>query len=281
MAITVSILGCGWLGFPLAEFLMDKGYSVKGSTTREEKIDKLKQAGVQPFLLNFTPHPQREQLDYIPDFLRTDILIIAIPPQVSRHGDDFHPMQILHLSEHLKLSDINKIIYISSTSIYPDKGEVTEDTDLSSEDTSNAALQRAEEILCGLHRRPTILRCGGLMGYDRVPGRYFIGKKDLTTGEVPVNFVHRDDVIRIIHEVIRQDKWGEVYNVVAPEHPIRREIYTSNARDFGWEAPTFMEGKTPDYKLVNSNKVIQELGYQFIYPDPLTFRYDMPQVRNS
>jgi nucleoside-diphosphate-sugar epimerase len=281
MATTVSILGCGWLGLPLAGFLVSKGYIVKGSTTREEKLDRLKQAGVQPFLLNFTPHPQREQLDYIPDFLKTDILIIAIPPQASAHGEDFHPMQILHLSEHLKLSDINKIIYISSTSIYPDKGEVTEETDISSEQTNNAPLRRAEEILCGLHRRPTILRCGGLMGYDRIPGKYFIGKKDLTTGEVPVNFVHRDDVIGIIYQVIKQDKWGDVYNVVAPEHPRRKDIYTSNARDFGWEAPTFLEGTTPDYKVVNSTKVAQELNYTFAYPDPITFAYDKPAMGNA
>lgn len=280
MATTVSILGCGWLGLPLAEFLVTKGFTVKGSTRHEDKLVRLQQAGIQPFLLNFTPHPQKEQLDAIPDFLRADILIVAIPPGISKHGEEFHPMQILHLSEHLKLSQLNKIIYISSTSIYPDKGEVTEETDISVED-SNATLRRAEEILCGLHRKPTILRCGGLMGYDRVPGRYFIGKSDLPTGNVPVNFVHRDDVIGIIYEVIRQEKWGELYNVVAPEHPVRKDIYLSNARDFGWQAPTFQEGNTPAYKLVNSDKVVTALGYTFIYPNPLTFKYDLPPTGNA
>ena len=28
------------------------------------------------------------------------------------------------------------------------------------------------------------------------------------------------------------------------------------------------------------DKVIRELGYQFVYPDPLSFAYDMPQKRN-
>ena len=280
MATIVSILGCGWLGLPLAEFLVTKGFTVKGSTRHEDKLVRLQQAGIQPFLLNFTPHPQKEQLDAIPDFLRADILIVAIPPGISKHGEEFHPMQILHLSEHLKLSRLNKIIYISSTSIYPDKGEVTEETDISGED-SNASLRRAEEILCGLHRKPTILRCGGLMGYDRVPGRYFIGKIDLPTGNVPVNFVHRDDVIGIIYEVIRQEKWGELYNVVAPEHPVRKDIYLSNARDFGWQAPTFQEGNTPAYKLVNSDKVVTALGYRFIYPNPLAFKYDLPPTGNA
>ncbi len=33
-----SILGCGWLGKPLAVSLLDEGFNVKGSTTSEEKL---------------------------------------------------------------------------------------------------------------------------------------------------------------------------------------------------------------------------------------------------
>jgi 3-hydroxyisobutyrate dehydrogenase-like beta-hydroxyacid dehydrogenase len=29
----ISILGCGWLGFPLAKALLKDGFTVKGSTT--------------------------------------------------------------------------------------------------------------------------------------------------------------------------------------------------------------------------------------------------------
>lgn len=280
MANTISILGCGWLGLPLAKFLTDIGYKVKGSTTRKEKINTLKEAGIEPFLLNFTPHPQKEQLDSIPDFLKSNILIISIPPQTAQQGEDFHPMQILHLSEHLKLSKIDKIIYISATSIYADENrEITEEEDLTNS-TANNALRRGEEILSGLHRKLTILRCGGLMGYDRVPGKYFIGKKDLNTGSIPVNFVHQDDVIQIICEVMKQEKWNEIFNVVAPQHPIRKDIYIKNASEFGWEGPTFNEENVPAYKIVNSDKLIRELNYKFLYPDPLDFKYELPQAKN-
>jgi 3-hydroxyisobutyrate dehydrogenase-like beta-hydroxyacid dehydrogenase len=30
---SISILGCGWLGVPLAKHLIQKGFSVKGSVT--------------------------------------------------------------------------------------------------------------------------------------------------------------------------------------------------------------------------------------------------------
>ena len=37
----VSILGCGWLGLPLAKSLIEKGFSVNGSTTSVEKIPEV------------------------------------------------------------------------------------------------------------------------------------------------------------------------------------------------------------------------------------------------
>ena len=48
----VSVIGCGWLGFPLAKLLINKGFSVKGSTTQQEKISLLENAGIEAYLFN-------------------------------------------------------------------------------------------------------------------------------------------------------------------------------------------------------------------------------------
>ena len=48
----ISILGCGWLGFPLAQQLMCQGFQIKGATTSESKLSVLQNAGISPFLLN-------------------------------------------------------------------------------------------------------------------------------------------------------------------------------------------------------------------------------------
>ena len=48
----ISILGCGWLGIPLAEALIKNGFSVSGSTTSIEKISLLQNLDVEPFLLS-------------------------------------------------------------------------------------------------------------------------------------------------------------------------------------------------------------------------------------
>ena len=40
----ISILGCGWLGLPLAVELISKGYKVNGSTTSMTKVRELEAA---------------------------------------------------------------------------------------------------------------------------------------------------------------------------------------------------------------------------------------------
>lgn len=272
----MSVLGCGWLGLPLAEFLMEKGFAVKGSTTSPEKLELLASKGIEPFLLNFQPGIATEKYPEQRDFLQADVLVISIPPRIATQGNQFHAVQIRHLTYPLIYSHI-KIIYISSTSVYPENRQIATETSAVLTDNVMVKAEKIvlEEIL--LKNRPprtTVLRCGGLMGYNRIPGKYVAGKT-IDTGDVPVNFVHRDDVVRIIHEIIRQEKWGETYNVVAPGHPARREVYAQNARDFGFAPPVYSDLPIPDYKTVNGEKLIRELGYEFLFPDPATFAYSL------
>ena len=62
----ISILGCGWLGFPLAKALLSKGFSVKGSTTSIEKLAVLENVGIVPFLIALS---ENEITGDVTDFL--------------------------------------------------------------------------------------------------------------------------------------------------------------------------------------------------------------------
>ena len=50
-----SILGCGWLGLPLARYLITRGFNIKGSTTREERMGELQRTGIRPYHLQLGP----------------------------------------------------------------------------------------------------------------------------------------------------------------------------------------------------------------------------------
>ena len=100
----VSVLGCGWLGKPLAISLLDEGFSVKGSTTSEEKLETLEMNNIAPYIVDISDF---EEFD---SFLNSDILIIAI---TSKDLDGFE-----NLISQIENSDVRKVIFISSTSVY-------------------------------------------------------------------------------------------------------------------------------------------------------------------
>lgn len=256
---------------PLAIRLAAKGYEVKGSTTAPDKLETLAAHGIQPFLLTFNPEAQGDEPG---DFLTSDLLIVNIPPKVEARGEHFHIEQVRHLITHLEQSPVSHLLYLSSTSVYPDLNrEVDEDEPLPQPD-SNRTLLQAEQLLRALPNvQTTILRCGGLMGYNRIPGRYVAGKTGLTTGDIPVNYVHRDDVIGVVEEVMQQGAWNMLLNVVAPLHPTRKEVYLQNAALCGLVSARFAEATPQPFKVISSQRLSNALNYKFLYPDPLGFLY--------
>lgn len=269
---TISILGCGWLGFPLAQALLKQGHTVQGSTTRKEKLGKLHEAGVEPFLLQAGP----ELNEYDPSFFNCDLLVVDIPPDRRTYGDDYHPKQLTAILEAVKRGSCRKLIYISATSVYADGEGVRVEEDVrSAAEASNKALGIAEELIHQAGWLETcVLRLGGLMGYDRIPAKYAVGRKEIAGGSQPVNYIHRDDAVGAILKVLEEEPWGETFNVAAPEHPSRKAVYEASAKTAGYPMPDFHPQDTSVNKTVSPQKLIGQLGYQFQYPDPLRFAYD-------
>lgn len=270
-AKTVSIIGLGWLGLPLAKQLLAKGFDIKGSVTTTEKVIALGQQDIETYLLQLNPEP----VGNLNELLQADTLIINIPPKAEKQGDAFYPQQIQHLTEAIRQSPIKYVIYISSTSVYPEASRiVVEDEVITPEKSAAPALIQAEQFIQELkpERTVTIVRCGGLMGYNRIPGKYVAGRT-VDSSDVPVNYIHRDDVVGIITVLIQYPVDG-TFNAVAPEHPTREAIYRKSCADFGYHLPTFVLPVEPvPYKMVSVAKLLQVINYTFKYPDPLGFSY--------
>ncbi len=265
---TITILGCGWLGLPLARTLVKEGYSVKGSTTREERLETIHDAGVEPYLVKLDPEVNG---DDIVAFLQSDILIVNIPP--ARRDDivEYHIEQFSSLIDALGQSPVRSVLLVSSTSVYPAlNSEVTEEDGVDPESLAGQALLLVEEMLMQESGfQTTVLRFGGLVGYDRNPAKYLASMAEITHSDQPMNLVHRDDCVKIISEIIRLEQWGEVFNACSPVHPLRKEYYGRAAATAGIESPPLAPSAEPaPYKLVNSDKMINALHYHFLYPDP-------------
>jgi nucleoside-diphosphate-sugar epimerase len=260
-------MGSGWLGYPLSRFLAERGYKVKASTTSFSKIAAIERAGVEPVLLSVPTQSE----DLFAQLSGVDILIVNIPPSGAKGEYSRAAQQIVEC-----LPAHTKVIFVSSTSVYPDLNRRVVEAD------AHPGLGGNDEILAAEHafwksipERTVILRCGGLIGGKRIPGKYFAGKQGMRNGHILLNLVQREDIICVIDTIINKDAFGHVWNLVAPGHRTRREVYELNAAQFGFEAPQFDE---PDlnlpFKIIDPSALIADLGYTFIYPDLLQFSYD-------
>jgi nucleoside-diphosphate-sugar epimerase len=272
MGIKISILGCGWLGLPLAKSLLSKGYEVKGSTTSESKLEVLKNAGILPFQIQLETH---QIIGTIEDFLNeTNVLIIDIPPGLRSEISSLEEMTFVNkiktLIPFIEKSGIQNVIFVSSTSVYGDSFpflEITEETKPNPDTESGKQLFVSENLLQNnIYFKTTIIRFGGLLGDERHPITFLAGKTNVENPDAPVNLIQREDCIGIIEKILNQveyDNWGETFNAVAPQHPTRKAYYQKKAELFNLPLPTFAEHSESKGKMISSKKVETILGYSF------------------
>lgn len=257
----ISVLGCGWLGLPLAKNLLAKGWQVKGSTTTLTKLKLLEEAGIEPFLIQ----AEAEKMQPDPAFFYTDFLLLNIPP-LRKTAPNGYLNKMQMLLPFIHASTIQKVIFISSTSVY---AEVCQEvTEADEADKSSELVQSEMLFLSDKNFSTTVIRFGGLFGPDRNPGRFFKDKNSIPNGLAPVNLIHLQDCLGLIEAVLDQQKFPEVYNAVAPSHPTKKEFYSKAITKSGFTAPEFLAEKT-EWKTINADKIVADLNYEFQYPDLL------------
>lgn len=260
----ISILGCGWLGLPLAKQLIAQGHTIKGTTTTPDKIALLHEAGITPYVI--TLHEGETKGD-INTFLNgSDILIIDVPPGIRKNGSESFVAKINTLIPTIVASGTANVLFISSTSIYGAvSGIVTETTLPNPETESGKQLLEVESVLQNNSSfKTTIVRFGGLIGEDRHPVHHLAGKENISSPNAPVNLIHRDDCIGIIMRIIEKNVWGEVFNAVTPYHPTRLEYYTEKAKEKNLPIPLFSREEVSITKVISADRVKQVLKYGFV-----------------
>jgi nucleoside-diphosphate-sugar epimerase len=259
----ISILGCGWLGLPLAKALLENEFSVKGSTTSVEKLSVLENLGIQPFQIELSQTKIQGEVD---SFLENSrILILDVPPKLRGSEKENFVSKIKNVIPFIEKSAVEKVLFISSTSVYgEDNSLVTEETELNPDTESGKQLVQVEQLLqSNSNFKTTILRFGGLIGEDRHPIKFLAGRKNIENPNAPINLIHQEDCIGIILEILQLDSWNETFNAVTPFHPSRKEYYTQKAVDLNLELPEFNAENSRFGKTILSLKVEMVLGYSF------------------
>ena len=159
---TFTILGTGWLGAELAEKLKDD-YKIKVSLRDEKKSEIYKKFGFSTYILN------EYDFSFLDELLDTDYLFINYPPSKFENYLAF----LEKIYNHPKIKNIEKIIFVSSTSVYPDIDESFNE-EFIIKNPSNKMVLDAENLV--LNKTHIIFRASGLFGGDRIAGRRLANK---------------------------------------------------------------------------------------------------------
>jgi len=278
------IVGCGYVGLPLAHELFKQGHQVFGMRRSSSADEELKAAGIVPLPADIT---KPESLARLPrDF---DWVVNCA---ASGGGDAEAYLQLYlqgtrNLIEWLALGSAgaSRIVYTSSTGVYgQNDGSVVDETSPTEPPVETAkVLVETEKVLLAAARDnnfpAVVLRVAGIYG----PNRGYLLKQYLKNearieggGGRFLNMIHRDDLIGVIIAALRSGRAGEIYNAVDDEPVSQLRFFQWLAGKLGRELPpTAPEDAEANRKRgvtnkrVSNRKLKMDLGYQFKYP---TFR---------
>ena len=258
----IGIIGCGWLGLPLAKEFISNNYKVKGSTTTKEKLKILKNQGIEAYLIEIAENSISDSID---SFLyELDILIVDIPPKIRKEVNTSYSEKIKRLIK--QSNKVKNILFISSTSVYGSmQGKIDSNTITLPDSENGKEILKTENLV--KNKNNTILRFGGLIGEGRNPLKYLIQKNEVLNADAPINYIHQKDCIGIINAIISKGKWGETYTAVAPFHPSKIEYYNYICDYKKIKRLNFSNKKTEINKEIYDDRIKNELNYTFKFSD--------------
>lgn len=188
---SASIVGCGYTGLRLARRLRGLGHPVRGFGTRADSLRQIAEAGAESALLD---------LDRAPSPLEFDghLVYYSVPPAPSGDRDD----RLEKLLEHMA-GKPRRLIYLSTTGVYGDRGGGIVDEETPPAPESARAVRRlaAENTLREWAEARSvswcILRVPGIYGPGRLPLERLRRRDPVIdpSEATPTNRIHVEDLV--------------------------------------------------------------------------------------
>ncbi|KJG03475.1 SDR family oxidoreductase [Photobacterium angustum] len=267
--MNVAICGCGWLGLPLAKALYKEGHNVYGTKRNAREANALNACGIHGMPMEL-PLVEDDQLSPLAAMLASDVMVINIAAGRNSIDKEQHYQNVLSLSNAAHQSGCQRIIFISTTSVYDGrKGRVTEDDDVMPLTDSALTHVRIENSLrAQWGDQLTIMRLSGLIGEDRHPVKFLAGRNGLKGGSHPVNLIHLEDCVAAIVRLIGFKDSISVLHLASDFHPTRREYYTLMAEQLSLPLPEFLpDDESSTAKVIDAAKTLMNLGYELKHRD--------------
>ncbi len=277
--MSVSIIGCGWLGQVLAPVLLAENIQVLASYQSESTLEKLNRLNIPstqlmlPIMADISEFESNAEMAGVDKALfQQDVLVIAIPPQLKKGRLDY-PLKIQQLVKLAELGKTKQIILLNTTAIYNGLvGEIDESHTLNLTAEKVETLLAAEEAVQVFSQQVSILRLAGLVGPNRHPGKFLQSDRLFKNASAQVNLVHQTDVVNVIKLLIEDNVQtaNKIYNVVSGTKLSRKDYYQQTAKAMGLAEPRFEQEQVSSAgKQVVGDKLRDELNYNYVYDDLL------------
>lgn len=247
----IGIIGAGWLGIDLVDSFVKSGNEVYASYRSGKNRAEILAVRGNPCFLDL--NADKYKLDF---FENLDCLIICVPP----YKVHAYSSSIKNIVAQAERYSISKIIFTSSTSVYIDDGNATEEQNLVSMLMSNVLLQAENSIATSSISAKYILRLAGLIGKGRHPAKFMSNKVDVAKPFAAVNLVQKSDVIALILFFVENNVSEGLYNICANDHPTRKDYYESLCQSAGMALPAFKEE-------VDLGKIVSSQKLELVYPE--------------
>jgi nucleoside-diphosphate-sugar epimerase len=272
----IGLIGCGWLGRPLAQQLIVSGHRVLGTTTRATGLSSLLAMDVEAIQWSLARQAYQDWLAassvaMLDACRQCDWVVINIPPKRRDLKITYFMANLKALCSHVLNDNPHiRLIFVSTTSVFGEiEGDVDETTPVAPATPSAELHVNIENFLLQTYPTQTVvLRLGGLIGLDRHPVTSICRRESFIQGEQRVNLIHQADAIGILQAIFSSAPCGQILHGVAPAHPSRLAFYQRSAKRRGLIFPTVISSENQTLgKIVHAQKTQQMLGYTYQFPN--------------
>jgi nucleoside-diphosphate-sugar epimerase len=267
MPKSALVVGCGFVGVPLARLLHFAGWDTLGITASPESASKLRSEAFAVSALDIT---DRRCLSTISG--RPYDLIVHCASSGKGGAGAYEQVYLEGTQNLLATLRCNHYIFASSTSVYAQRDGSWVDEESEAAPTRETGRILLETEAVALQSGGTVGRLAGLYG----PGRCAPLKKLLAgeaiiegEGERFMNMIHRDDAAGALFFLAQQTGHGR-FNLVDDYSPTQLEWYTAVCTRLGKPLPAFgprdFERKRGWTNKRVSNKKLRSLGWKPVYP---------------
>ncbi|MCA9074151.1 MAG: SDR family oxidoreductase [Planctomycetaceae bacterium] len=267
------IIGCGYLGRRVARRWIDAGNQVFALTRSSDHADELSALGIQPVIGDVLSPTSLQSLP------ATTTLLYAVG--YDRSGDASKRVVYVNGLRNVLAAlpdSVDRIVYVSSTSVYGQSSGERVDESSICEPTSEGGqiCLDAERLLqdkltgrIGLH----ILRLSGIYGPRRLIARIDAlraGQHLTSHPDGCLNLIHVDDATTAVLTCAERDAGRSPVTLVSDDCPIqRREFYETVAKLVDAPEPTFAPppNEAPDLgKCCDNRRLREEWGVNLTFP---------------